>query len=267
MKRAAAVLLLLVCNSWAQTDKSGYNLFNPTPDDQLRELSPDRPDKTESPYTVDAGHWQLEMDFANFTSDGATHTWNVAPVNLKVGILNNVDVQFVFDDYVNIHTPHRTHSGLGDFTLRLKVNVWGDDGGQTAFALLPFMTLPTNSGGVGNDAVEGGIILPLAVKLPGDWDVGMETAVSGDQNSGSSRYHTEVENSITFGHAIAGKLSGYIEFYSSVSTENGAGWVGTVDFGVEYAATENVQFDTGCNLGVTGAADDVNVFSGVTARF
>ncbi len=48
-------------------DKSGYNLFNPVPENLMRELSPDRPDETESPYTVDAGHYQLEMDFANFT--------------------------------------------------------------------------------------------------------------------------------------------------------------------------------------------------------
>jgi hypothetical protein len=47
--------------------KSEYNLFNPTPLAAMRELSPDRPDKTESPHTVDAGHFQLEMDFVNFT--------------------------------------------------------------------------------------------------------------------------------------------------------------------------------------------------------
>src|ERR1039458_221434 len=69
-------------------DKSGYNLLNPTPDEAMRELTPDRPDKTESPYTVDAGHFQLEMDFANYTRDDAegvrTAAWNVAPFNLKI---------------------------------------------------------------------------------------------------------------------------------------------------------------------------------------
>ena len=40
-------------------DKSGYNLFNPVPENLMRELSPDRPDKTESPYTVDAGNFML----------------------------------------------------------------------------------------------------------------------------------------------------------------------------------------------------------------
>src|ERR1039457_5478022 len=73
-------------------DKRGYALFNHVPNTLLRELSPARPDKTESPYSVDAGHFQLEMDFAKDTydkSDGTTtKAWNVAPVNTKVGLLN-----------------------------------------------------------------------------------------------------------------------------------------------------------------------------------
>ncbi len=75
----------------------------------MRELSPDRPDKTESPYTLDAGHFMLEMDFANYThdqSDGTTtKAWNVAPFNIKAGLFNHVDLQFVFDDYLTC--PHR----------------------------------------------------------------------------------------------------------------------------------------------------------------
>src|SRR5215208_5769920 len=50
-------------------DKNVYNLFHPTPPDLMRELSTDRPDKTESPYTVDAGHVQIEMDLASYSYD------------------------------------------------------------------------------------------------------------------------------------------------------------------------------------------------------
>src|SRR5208282_337458 len=158
----------------------GYNLSHPVPQELMRELSPDRPDKTESPYTVDAGHFQLEMDFANYTgdkSDGVTtKAWNVAPFNLKVGLLNKVDLQFVFDNYLNVRTEDRatgttsTQSGVGDFTTRLKINLWGDDGGQTAFALLPFVKVPTSTDDLGNNAVEGGVIFPLAVSLPHDFN-------------------------------------------------------------------------------------------------
>lgn len=258
-------------------DKSGYDLFNPVPDTLLRELSPDRPDKTESPYTVDAGHYQLEMDFANYTyndSDGIrTRAWNVAPFNIKAGLLNNVDLQFVFDNYLHVRTEDNTagttitQSGIGDFTARLKINLWGDDGGKTAFALLPFVKFPTSTDNLGNDAVEGGVIFPLAVKLPADFDLGLETAISLLRDDSDNDYHADFINSITLDHAIVGKLSGYLEFFSDICTEHGSGWIGTVDTGLEFLLAENIQLDCGCNFGVTRTADNFNPFAGITVRF
>src|SRR5687767_5025731 len=88
-------------------DKSHYHLFHPTPREQMRDMSTDRPDKTESPYTVDAGHFQFETDLLSYTRDrdktggGDTRTdaYAIAPVNLKVGLLNQVDLQVVLDTY------------------------------------------------------------------------------------------------------------------------------------------------------------------------
>src|SRR5689334_2103137 len=90
--------------SRASVDKSVFNLFNPVPEDLMRELAPDRPDKTDCPFTVDAGHFQIEMDFANVTYNrpnsqrGNTRfaALEVAPVNIKAGLLNNLDFQLVF---------------------------------------------------------------------------------------------------------------------------------------------------------------------------
>ncbi len=258
-------------------DKSGYNLFNPTPDTLMRELTPDRPDKTESPYTVDAGHFQIEMDLARFTQDESAgvrvKTWNVAPLNFKVGLFNQADFQLIYDNYVNVRTEDGpaqttgTQSGFGDLTARLKINLWGDDGGTTAFGLLPFVKFPVNTGHMGNSLVEGGLILPLAVKLPAGWDMGLETGVSALRNGNDNGRHAEFLNSATFDHDIIGKLGGYVEFFSDVSTERGAGWVGTVDIGLTYNVTDNVQVDTGVNFGVTRAADDEEFFAGLTVRF
>ena len=258
-------------------DKVGYSIFNPVPAAFMRELQPDRPDKTESPYTVDAGHFQLEMDFANYTTadDGGTRSraWNIAPFNLKAGLLDNVDLQLIFDNYQHARTDDHltgkstTQTGVGDLTARLKVNLWGDDGGKTAFGLLPFLKFPTSSDGLGNSAIEGGIIFPLAVKLPHDFELGLETGVSCLNDGGDGNYHADFINSITLDHAIIGKLSGYVEFFSDHSSEPGSRWVATVDTGLEFLVTDNVQLDCGCNFGVTRAADAFNPFAGLTVRF
>jgi hypothetical protein len=64
-----------------------------------------------------------------------------------------------------------------------------------------------------------------------------------------------------------GNLSGYLEFFSLVSAERAAPWVATLDAGLTYALTENVQLDAGVNVGLTRSADDLNPFIGVTWRF
>src|SRR3954465_15329058 len=148
MRRAACAiaffgLILFSAMAEDRPDKSGSHLFPPTPQSSMREMETDRPDKTESPITVDAGHFQLEMDLATYTSDRAKHEkraeWGIAPINLKVGLLNNLDLQLVVETYNIEKTKDRDTGqtmraeGFGDITLRAKVNVWGNESGQTAF--------------------------------------------------------------------------------------------------------------------------------------
>ncbi len=120
-------------------DKSRYNFFNPVPGSLMRELNADRPDKTDCPFTVDAGHFQIEMDFANMTyNQPNSQRGNVrftaleaAPVNLKVGLLNNLDFQLVYTTYQWEKTDDRDtgiverKSGFDGITPRLQVEPRG----------------------------------------------------------------------------------------------------------------------------------------------
>jgi hypothetical protein len=261
-------------------DKSGYNLFNPTPRGLMRELSADRPDKTDCPFTVDAGHFQVEMDFANMTynqpnserGNARFTSVEAAPMNLKLGLLNNLDFQLVYTSYRWEETGNREigiiarKSGFDGITPRLKVNLVGNDGGFFALALIPFVTLPLNSGNLGNGTVEGGLGIPYAFDIPG-WDVGFQTTFHHNRNGAASGYHTEFDNSVSIGHRIIGSLSLSAEFFSSVSTERNSDWVGTVDTWLTYAVNKNVRLDAGVYIGVTPAADDWHPWVGMTWRY
>src|SRR2546427_10202185 len=91
----------------ASPDKGKYNLFNPTPRELMREMNTDRPDKTESPFTVDAGHFQIEADILNYTydrynparTDTRAETVSIAPMNLKVGLWKDADLQLLLQTY------------------------------------------------------------------------------------------------------------------------------------------------------------------------
>ena len=256
--RSAALLsALAMVHGAVAADKCQYHLFNPTPRELMREMSTDRPDKTESPYTVDAGHFQLEMDVVSYARDGDDNEWAFGVANLKAGLLNNVDLQVVIESFLKTEDAR----GFGDVTTRLKINLWGNDGGRTALAVMPFVKWPTNGANLGNDAVEGGVIVPLAVDLPAGWGMGVMTEFDFNENS------LGFVNSITFSHDIVGALAGYCEFYSAVTDDSSEDWEGTVDVGLTYAVTDDVQLDAGINFGVTDAAADLNPFLGLAVRY
>src|SRR5580704_5396557 len=133
-------------------DKSGFTLFNPTPDADLRSLCTDRPTKSTAPCTVDAGRWQVESDVYNFTTQttgGVTTTTQfVTNPTLKLGITNTLDFEVNIAPYELVTTHDSsvasttTLGGVGDLFLRAKWNLLGDDGGNLGFALVPYVKIP-----------------------------------------------------------------------------------------------------------------------------
>ena len=275
---ALPLVLASIAKSTPAPDKSAYTAFNRTPESQLRELNTDRPDLTESPFTVDAGWWQLEMDLFSYTRDHDTSgggdvkasALSFANINLKLGLTSNIDLQTVFEPYTRVRLHDRisgareSRSGFGDITSRLKINFWGNDGGDSAFGLMPFVKWPTNQHGLGNKSVEGGLIVPYAHNLPGGWDLGAMTEIDIVRNESDNGYTTEWVNSVTVGHDIAGKLGGYLELATVLT--HGAD-IATFDVGLTYGVSKHVQFDLGANIGLSRAADDLNLFSGLSVRF
>src|SRR5882762_3507586 len=134
----------------SQGDKFGLTLLDPTPRSLTRNFNTDRPDVTESPYTVDAGHVQAEFTLVEYTYDHGygerTNGFSVLQANRKIGLLNNLDLQLVLNPYRNILTfgPSLSHrdSGFGDAELRVKLNLWGNDGEKTSSRVMPFVPFP-----------------------------------------------------------------------------------------------------------------------------
>lgn len=259
-------------------DKSQYNLFHPTPKNLWRELSTDRPDQTESPFTVDAGHFQIEADLfvytrdTNSADDTRTESFNLFVPNLKVGLLNNVDLQIIPEVYNVVRTTPKggstkERSGFGDITVRVKVNFWGNDSGKTAFAMMPFIKFPTNQNNLGNNSIEGGIIFPLGIALSDRWDLGMMTEFDFNKNEVDFGYNLGFVNSVTLGYAINSRWSTYFELFTEKTTEKGSDFIATFDTGLKYLLTENIQLDAGVNIGLTQAADDFQPFVGLSMRF
>ena len=230
----------------------------------LRPLSTDRPDTTESARTVDAGHFQLEMDAARLTIDEGEKSFGFAASNLKLGLTHFWDVQLVIEPLVGDEALPNYGVGYGDTTLRTKLNLFGNDD-DVALALMPWVKFPT-AGRRGNDAVEGGLIVPLGFALP--LEFAGSVMVEGDvmANQVGDGRHFELLTSASVGHEIYEPLAAFVELAGVYSTETDADYALVLNGGPVLLVTDTVQLDAGAGIGLTDAADDLTVFVGVSFK-
>jgi len=263
-----------------EVEKSQYTLFNPTPRELMRPLAPDRPDATESAQTVDAGHIQVEASFVDYTFDDRnaaneeTETWVFGATNFKLGLTHNVDLQIVFDAWTDENVFDETGGGgsstvdgFNDMQVRTKINLFGNDGGDWAMAVMPWVKLPVGEDDLSNDHVEGGIILPVSTELPDGWGLGLMAEVDFVYDEVDDDYDTEFVHTAVLGHDIVGDLGGYVEYIGIVTTDSEEDYIAKLAAGLTYALNENLVLDAGANFGLTRSADDVQVFTGVTWRY
>lgn len=259
-------------------DKSGYHLFNPTPRSLMRPMSADRPDATESPVTVDAGHVQVEMSFFDYTHDDEdgvkVDAWTVFDTNVKIGLLNQVDLQLVFGAYNEEEIDpdgqsSQTRNGVGDLQLRLKVNLWGNDpkeATKTAFGIMPFVKIPTGTE-VSNDKAEGGFIMMLGWDVAESWGLGFQVEIDFVYDEVDDDYDVALLHTVVLGFEVVDPLGAFVEYIGVASSDTDSDYQAILSAGLTYTFTEDVVFDVGTQIGLSDAADDVNLFTGVTVRY
>jgi len=263
-------------------DKDPYTLFNPTPKDQMRDFNTDRPTKSNVPYTVPAGHFQYEGDIFIYgydntsTPDTNITSWTVGNPTLKLGLLNNLDVEVNFSFYNSIRTAtvstgaSTISQGFGDTFTRFKWNLFGNDGGGPALALIPYAKWPTAPifpQGTGNGYIEGGLIAPLAVQLP----MGFNAIVMGEmdivKNAFDSNYRVNIPALINVNRTIFENVTAYAEIYANWSTNPQAPNIYTLDFALAWQPRLNFQLDVGINIGINAAAPPYQIYMGIAQRF
>lgn len=244
----------------ATSDKSRYHLFNPTPDRLLRDLSPDRPDATESPLTVDAGRFALEASLFDYRRDGGIETYTYGQLNFKAGLTHNTDLQAVIDLYSE--SDEGSH-GFGDVTMRLKWNLYGNDEGDSALALMPFVKIPTGTE-PSNDEWEGGLIVPWGTSLTETIGLGLMAEFDCVFNEDSGDHEFEFLHTAVLGFEITDKAGAYLEYIGIAGEENYQAYLAG---GMNYAVNTDLILDFGVQGGLNRDSEDFGFFTGFTKRF
>jgi hypothetical protein len=242
-------------------------------DDTDPPFAASRPGETEGPIAVPRGYFQAETEIASYTHDRSagvkTDDISLAATALRYGLPADFDAELIVQPYLRSSFSgggFKDHSdGFGDATIRVLKNLMGQDGKGPSLAVIGYVTLPTATRGFGAPAAQPGAIVtggvPLADGWGTSWTVGVQRLAEGND-----RHQAEFSGALQLSHSFTDRIGGYVEL-AGVRDEHDTKTAATFDIGGTLATGPTTQLDAGMNLGITGAADNANVFVGWAHRF
>jgi hypothetical protein len=266
--RKGSFILLFLINSFYMLeaqDQKGYHLFKPTPRANMREFSIDRPDVTESPISVDPGHFQFEGDMVKWSKDNhgkSERTINFVNGLYKMGLTHSWDIHIGIELH-NLYQDEEANTvdrGYGSTTIRLKHNFWGNDGNtSTALGIIPYVTFL--SGNPLDSDVAYGVGFPFSYDFSDNMGLGAQAQFdfipTSEGNTEMSFFQTVV---------VGGKLAGNMDFYfEGLATFPKGTALFSVNGGLIYNVTPNVKIDIATNQGINREAP-TRVYLGLSFR-
>jgi hypothetical protein len=260
--------------AWAAA--AWFSLTAPTWADDLRPLCPDRPGKNTSPCSLDAGHYQLELNGYDqtFQRRGGTVNDTLLLLNptLKYGLTDTLDIEASFapiqSQHIKTAASDITTDGHGDVYLRAKWMFTGDgEAGFTAVAE-PFVKLATATRGLGNGALEGGVMLPFGYDWGNGWQLSTTPEVDGLLDASGHGRHAQLIDAIELNRDLPGGFTLGAEVWTSQNFDP-AGAVSqySADFDLAWLTGANTQLDGGVNIGLNRATPDLEIYFGISRRF
>jgi hypothetical protein len=285
----------LLCSALKAADEAtekNYSLFNPVPQELLRPLQSEEFDKVMNPFTVDEGHFQLETDLVEWYSSWG-HKTATGPILLpggfggippspqrhlyssqsfawypafKFGLWNNLDFEVSpsytaqYNRYTSGFGQFNNHSdNFGRVTAAAKINLWGNDTGQTAFALKPYFTIPTHGGDL-----LGGMEAALAIRLP--WKMMLKVSSGLEAIENNYTVYGQFANRLTIEKTFGQKTTVFVNLNGLVTSKSSQDWWGYTGADAGYNVTKNFQVYAAMRFGLESAYD-YDPYVGITWKY
>lgn len=221
---------------------------------------------TETPYTIAPGKFLVEMDALSFAitrDDSGPNKFSalgLATTRLSTGFSSNVDVQIGMQLFLRqtfeIRGTSERRSGLGDVTLRTKWTYWRNASQTAAAAVIPYVKVPTSTGGVSNNHIEAGIIFPWATSLRGGTVAGAMGSWEVVRNDANNGYDSQWFASGSVEQDLVGPWGVYAEATVSISSATSSSFAGGLGGGTTWDFSEEVQLEYGISRGLGNRATD-----------
>lgn len=228
----------------------------------------DRPDFTESPETVGPGRFQFEGGYTFAQRDKDTEH-SLPELLVRVGFLEQLEFRLALN-YLAADLVEEDKQGLDDVGLGAKIKLAGGspdfDLIRPHIGLIVQTTLPTGTGGFGEDEMQPEVKLALA------WDLSERVSLGSNLNYGylsedGARFH-QFSGSLALGYQLTEKWGTYIEYFGFVPASRDGPNESFFDGGFTYLVNDDLQLDARAGVGAfNGESPDYFVGVGVSWRF
>lgn len=213
-------------------------------------ISADRPNITNSTYTLAPRRLELEGGYT-YSSSGGTTSHALGQLYVRVGVLSNLDAHVSLNSYTWTHAPGARTTGFEDLHLGGKWR-FRDVPEKTGWrvpgmALLVGTTLPTGRSTVGNATPQPNATLAADLNLSDRLYLAANVGASLPKTSGK-RYGT-LNASVSPSWTFSPRLSAYTEVFG----EFGHGRSCYLDGGLVYNLSRDFQLDSIVGQGFNGA--------------
>ena len=244
---------------------------------QERDYCPERPGLTTPACIVDKGHVSVETALADWTVDeqdrDRTDTVLVGDTLVRIGVTDSIEARIGWTPFA--HVRERDPSGVvrskdrvGDVSLGAKVSLHNPDGSGVSVAVLPTLTLPVGRAPVGAGDWAAEMLLPVTWQLSDAVSLAATPEVDAAVDEDRSGRHLAV--------SLAGGVA--VKFAKSLTLTGEAQLLRDDDpagrttqavaaLSLAWLVRENLQFDLFGAAGLNRDSPDLQLYSGVSARF
>ena len=243
--------------------------------DLAEPLVTDRPDFTEASSTVGVGVAQIEMGYTYvYDSEGDTSvkTHSLGEPLLRYGAFADwFELRIALppmQESTTVAGVSDTTTGVADLYLGAKIALTGQEGVLPEMAIVPQANVPTGTAGFSSESTEPGLNWLYSWEIDDAWSTAGSTQVNRRIDGGSGDGYAELAQSWTIGRGWSETLASYAEWFVLVPT--GAETEKTehyVNGGFTYLISNDVQFDIRAGKGLTAAADDYFLGTGLSIRY
>ena len=276
MSRSTRNLRLSLALLISATTAGGASAEDAVP--EARDLCFDRPGLGTPSCTLDRGRAAIEIGVGGWTRDrssGVRTTEATFGSWLgRVGVTDSLEAQFGWSGYTRSRSHDRVSGaterakGGGDATIAFRQNLRNPDGSGFSFALMPSLSLPTGSSGIGASDFGASLAAPMSFELTENVSGALTPSVEAAVDADGKGRHPAFGSVVGLGLDLSDSVSASLELMVSRDRDPmGHSTTALTGLSVAWNPVGDWQLDAGVNLGLNRNGPDREIYLGLARRF